>query len=236
MTYPNAPIREAVFDIRIEELQNKSLEDFKHFQDILKGKYDNQRVVNSYEGTFTLDSRTIDSSHFFQGIVLVNENKNKQVQFRINGFTLNYLYPYSNWNEFRDEAFSLYELFTNTFSDIKVERIALRYINRISIPLPFEDFEQFVVSTPPVPQNMSKMYKSFFSQVEIPCEDPDYTAVITSTIETKTKDIVPYILDIDVYKEVTGKFEFDDFEYLRKIKNKIFESSITDKTRKLFNK
>lgn len=79
------------------------------------------------------------------------------------------------------------------------------------------------------------MYKSFFSQVEVPCHDPDFSAIISVTIETPTVNYVPYILDIDVYKNLDLGFEFGEFEYIRKVKNEIFESCITAKTRELLN-
>ena len=46
---------------------------------------------------------------------------------------------------------------------------------------------------------------------------------------------MPLILDIDVYKNILDShFDFEDFNYIRDVKNSVFESCITDCTRELF--
>lgn len=236
MKYPKAPIREAIFDIKIKQLENKSYKDFSIFKEIISPSYENERKLNIFEKTFKLESdKMSDSNSIFRGVICSNKNNNRQAQFRIDGFTLNYLAPYSDWEEFKNEAFDLWRIFSSVFENIQVERIALRYINRIEIPLNFNGFEEYLNYVPQIPEVLPKKVISFFSQIIVPCNDANYTSIITNTIETQTDEVIPYILDIDVYKEIfDSNWDFKDFEYLREIKNSIFESSITDKTRLLF--
>lgn len=236
MKYPNAPIREAIFDIRIKQLEHKSYDDFSTFQKKISSLYVNERKLNIFEKTFTLESDKMpESNSIFRGVIYSNKGNNRQVQFRIDGFTLNYLAPYSNWEEFKNEAFEFWKIYSNHFENIQVERIALRYINRIELPLSFNGFEEYLNYIPQIPEVLPKKFSAFFSQIVVPIEDENITSIITNTLETQTEEIVPFILDIDVYKEVfNGIWDFKEFEYLREIKNSIFESSITDKARFLF--
>jgi uncharacterized protein (TIGR04255 family) len=236
MKYTNAPIREAIFDIRVNQLENKQFEDFSMLQDKLDSKYINKRKINTFEGVFDIDgNENINTNSRFRGVIFSNKENNKQVQFRIDGFTLNYLAPYSNWEEFKDEAFNLWKIYLDHFHEIKVERIALRYINRIEIPLTFKGFEEYLTSVPTIPNVLPKVYKGFFSQIIVPCNIDDYTAILTTTLETKTSKVIPFILDIDIFKDINNSdWNFNDFDYIRNTKNSIFESSITDKTRELF--
>ena len=239
MIYSNAPIREAVLDIRVSGLDSKNFDDFQQLWAPIENTYPNIRRINRLEGTFNIDENGVDKSKDeitsnFRGVVFSTERQNKQVQFRIDGFTHNFLAPYSNWDEFKSEAKKLWNIYINKFPEANIERMALRYINRIVIPRPFDHIEEFVINVPPIPKVLPQVYKTFFSQIEIPCDDNDCVTLINTTIETPTSKEVPIILDIDVFKTINENFNFDDFDYIRNVKNSIFESCITDKTRELF--
>lgn len=77
-------------------------------------------------------------------------------------------------------------------------------------------------------------------RIEVPCDVKGTSVILSETIENPTKEVLPFILDIDVYK--LGDFSELDidslkllFEELRNLKNTTFENCITDKTRSLFN-
>jgi uncharacterized protein (TIGR04255 family) len=236
MTYPNAPISEAVLDIKVSNLDNEVLDSFQELHSNLKGKYPNSRIINAITGSFTITGEQPNEiSSVFQGVVFSNADSSRQVQFRIDGFTYNFLKPYTNWNDLKEEAKSLWEVYQSKFPNLKVERMALRYINRIVIPRPFKKLSDYILITPPIPKALPQLYNSFFSQLQIPCDKTGFTTIINSTIETPTEKQVPFILDIDVFKILGDeKFNFQDFDYIRDTKNGIFESCITEKARELF--
>ena len=77
-------------------------------------------------------------------------------------------------------------------------------------------------------------------QIQVPCEDnnQDKNAIISETIEPINNNILPFILDIDVYQELNLDKTTENitkiFNEFRKIKNNIFEDCITAKTKQLF--
>lgn len=238
MIYKNAPIKEAVFDIQVsglEKITQKEIEDLHVFFD---KKYPKKRKSYNHYGQIEFkESLEIsnETKSEFRGIIFSNEDNNRQVQFRLDGFTVNFLQPYPNWEEFYKEAFSLWKIYLENLKPLKIERIALRYINRIEIPLPLNSFQEYIVNMPPIPKSLPQLYSGFFMQIEVPCQKEGFSALITQTIETPNKSNVPFILDIDVFKIINNNdFDFEDFNYIREIKNSIFEDFITDKTRNLF--
>ena len=91
---------------------------------------------------------------------------------------------------------------------------------------------------PPIPNCLPQTFATFFMQIQVPCNDSYRNVIITETIEPFTDSKLPFILDIDVFQELNVQNSTEsiiaNFDELRKVKNEIFESCITDKTRNLF--
>lgn len=238
MKYLNSPIKEAVFDIQVQELEYITEENILKLHSLFEEKYPQKKKTLNIFGGLQLNDNieiTNDLTTKFRGVIFSNLSNNRQVQFRIDGFTLNFLSPYGEWDEFYNEALVLWEIYIKELRPKNIKQIGLRYINKIEIPLPLESFQEYITNMPPIPKSLPQFYNGFFMRIEVPCEKNEYTAVITETIETPTKEIVPFILDIDIFKEIQHNFDITDFNYLRSMKNMIFEDFITEKTRNLFN-
>lgn len=239
MKYSNPPIKEAVFDIQVTGLENITEEDIENLHTLFEASYPQKKKTLNVFGDFEIKQNneiTNNTKTQFRGVIFSNEKNNRQVQFRVDGFTLNFLSPYSDWDKFYNEALLLWEIYFNGLRPKKINRIGLRYINKINIPLPLVSFQEYILNMPPIPKSLPQLYNSFFMQIQVPCDKKEYNVVITETIETLTKELVPFILDIDIFKEINNNLEFTDFNYMRSMKNLIFEDFITDKTRNLFNK
>lgn len=242
MRYNTAPIREAIFDIRIDNLENSKISDLEKLHILISNAYPNKKKQINFIGKIEIkDNVQInnETNQEIKGFVFLNNNSNCQVQYRLDGFTFNMLSPYSEWREFSDEAFRLWSIYEKKLHPNNIVRIALRYINRIEIPLPMKKFQDYILNIPPIPKNLPKSFRNFFMQIDVPCDIHGTNIVLTETIEQATKDKLPFILDIDAYK--IGKINKDiktlqfEFEKLRELKNSTFERSITKKTRDLFN-
>jgi len=122
---------------------------------------------------------------------------------------------------------------------VRITRIALRYINRIEIPLPMNDFKEYVLTTPEIAPKLPQALNHFFMQLEIPNPELPAIALITQTMGKPTgNQRLPLILDIDVFNEIdfinSDEEMWKEFEKLRKFKNDVFFNSITEKTKELF--
>ena len=164
----------------------------------------------------------------------------KVVQARLDGFTFNKLKPYENWEMFRDEGRELWEFYLELAHPLRVNRIALRYVNRIEVPLPFGDFNEYILTNPQVAPKLPQSLSSFFMRIQIPFSDQMALATITQTMEKPTESQkLPLIIDIDVVRQSNFTKDafseiWDGFEELRIVKNDIFFNSITEKAQELF--
>ena len=239
-TYSNSPIKEAILDINLKELNlidfDQAREDVKKV--LPKGFKLGNNIV-SFGGEIKIEkgkSEVVSSKEILKGFII--EKNNIKFQFRKDGFSLNYLSPYSNWEEFFTLGNAFWEIYKNIFNVSQVEKVSLRYINEIKIPLPIGDFEDYIVNVPPIPKCLPQNYSHFFMQIEVPC-DNGFVALVTETVlQQKEKYVLPFVLDINIQKfirsEFTNKVFKEEFNYMRRLKNLIFEDFITDNTRNLF--
>lgn len=241
MKYNSPPIREAIFDIRVDKLSNSSLDDLEKAHSLFSKKYPNKKKQINFIGKIEFkegEQVNNETGSEVRGFIFSNPNNTIQVQYRVDGFTLNMLKPYSEWAKFSTEALRLWNIYQNNFLPNAIVRIALRYINRIEIPITIGDFQDYFSNMPPIPECLPQTFNNFFMQVNVPCNQDGTGIIITETIEPTTIDKVPFILDIDAYKFGVVSNKLDDikaeFEKLRNLKNMTFENCITDKTRKLF--
>lgn len=174
------------------------------------------------------------------GFLFESPQEKKIVQARLDGFSFNKLKPYENWKTFYKEAREFWDLYRTITKPEKIIRIALRYINRIEIPLPIKDFRDYILTVPEVAPTLPQGLAHFFMRLLIPNEKIKATTAITETMELMNSGkTLAIIFDIDTWKEteylLDSKEIWKDFQKLRTIKNQIFFESITDKTKELLN-
>ncbi len=241
MNYLNSPIREAIFDIKVDKINTNQVEDLLVLEEHIKTNFP---VVNSKKNIifqFSPEKNTESQTQTnISGYIFSSKDKKKQLQVDFNGITLNILKPYKNWETHFEDFLEIWEIYNRLFAPNNVVRLGTRYINRIEIPFPFTSFQEYISNMPPIPACLPQLFTSFFMQIQVPCEEnsQDKNAIISETIEPISNNILPFILDIDVFQELnlskTTENITEIFNAFRKIKNNIFEDCITDKTKKLF--
>lgn len=242
ITFLNPPITEALLDIRVNLPQETTLETLLSFQSEIKEHFPNKK--ERHMGTFQIKTgaapEVLASADRTDGYMFYASDNKKIVQARLDGFTFNKLKPYSKWEVFSQEAKYLWEHYVEVAKPINIVRLALRYINRIEIPLPFGDFKEYILTAPEIAPVIPQGLAQFFMQLVIPNADIQATAVVTETIE-KTDDkskVLPLIFDIDVSRNLILDSKSDEIwnimDNLRNFKNQIFMNSITEKTKELF--
>jgi uncharacterized protein (TIGR04255 family) len=240
-TFPNAPIMEALLDIRVRLPEQTTLTDLAAFQVHVKTRFPEKKERKFVRGDFKLEPEpsALVSASGSDGYFFECSKEKKIVQARLDGFTFNKLKPYENWESFRSEGRELWALYFKMANPTKVTRIALRYINRIEVPLPMKDFKEYILTSPEVAPELPQGVAHFFMRLVIPNDDIGAVAVITQTMEEPTTDDkLPLILDIDVWQKTEYEGEngkmWDEFEKLRKFKNDVFFGMTTDKAKELF--
>ena len=240
--FRNAPITEALLDIRAILPDHTGLDQLASFHDSVRDRYPNKRDRKIWTGSIHVRAEGPEiagSSGGIDGFLFSSVDGKNIVQCRLDGFTFNRLKPYDKWETFREEAFKLWQSYVRIAAPKEITRVALRYINRIEIPLPITDFKDYVLTGPEIAPGLPQGLTGFFMQLTIPITDIPAQAIVTETIEpiTETKRL-PFILDIDVCRQAAFNVAEHDawevFEKLHDLKNHIFFKSITPKARELF--
>lgn len=238
--YPNAPITEAIIDLMVELPSGVTVADLEKVQTGQEDAYPtkvNRNLVTGHMQFGKQISATASSEHL--GYLFKSADEKQIFQARIDGFTMSRLAPYERWETFRDEARRLWNAYREVVKPDRVVRVAVRYINRIDIPLPLRDFGDYLRSVPEVSPDLPQALTSYFMRLEIPLEDINSFCLLNEAIvKPATPEVVSVVLDIDVFR--TTDLPRDDaslwefVEELRHRKNSIFEACITNKARELF--
>lgn len=240
---PNAPIIEALIDIRIKAKEDFDFASFLTLHDAISGQYSEKKTRHKWEGRFEFkkgETPITASTEKIDGYIFTSADGKQIFQARIDGFTFNRLQPYDKWETFRDEAFRLWKLYNDLVSP-EIIRVALRFINKIDIPISSQtalDFDDYLTAGPIVPKELPQGISSFLTRVVIHDPETDASAIITQAFEQIVDPkLIPIILDIDAFKqkEVFSEEEaWQTLEKLRYFKNSIFFASIKEKTKELF--
>lgn len=240
--YPNAPITEAIIDLRvhpsipdlpsrIKSLSSRITSDYPETEEIFEA-VGQMEFRPGATASATANQRWIGMKGF-------GFDRRQIYQFLTAGFTFSRLAPYDSWKAFADSARELWSLYRESLPPEKVIRLAVRYINRIDIPGDTIDLKEYFRTSPEVSPDLPQTLEGFFMQLRIPIAGlPGLTLVNQTIIPPEKEGFVSVVLDIDLFlKENIPQSEpeiWDSFERLHTKKNEVFEACITNSARKLF--
>ncbi|MDA2925099.1 TIGR04255 family protein [Acidobacteria bacterium AH-259-L09] len=238
----NAPIIEAIIDFRVKLHAGFQAEQFSDLEERLRDRFPEVKRRNLLESHFGVkEGKPIPPTTKYKGLYgffFKSEDGRSVAQFRTDGFTFSRLKPYTKWERVFPEAYELWNSYVELASPEFITRIGVRYINRLNIPVPIKEFTQYLTAPPTVPEGLPRAVGNFLTRLVISEPETGIATNITQALEKVESDFATIILDIDTYKK--KEFEIDDesikptFEKLREIKNRVFFSSITEDTVRLF--
>lgn len=237
---PHAPIKEAMIDIQVALPEKVNTEALNSRYAQIADQYPKHETLQ--RGEFGLHSNEgeptrLTIGHTVVGYRYTSENAQRVVQFRMDGFTFSRLEPYDTWEEMKEEAVRLWDIYAESVSPNPITRIATRYVNLLKLPLNTE-LKEYLTAPPTIPEGLSQELSSFFTRIEI--REPSIGAhgILTQALEGVREDHAPMVLDIDVY--IARQFDpsekefWDCLDQLRDFKNTVFFESITEEAVGLF--
>lgn len=244
-TLKNPPITEAALDIKVDLPKGVNLQTLELFHGRIKDRFPVKKILMRAEGMFEFKEGKIPKVVGFSDAGIGFEFRSNEEKIvtraRIDGFLFSKLRPYETWESFFENAKALWHQYSELTNPIKIKRLGLRYINRINLPLPINNFGDFLKTKPEIADGISQVFSNFFVRlVVLNTSLQGSFATIIQTTEKVSDDQkwLSLILDIDAYYELPlePKDEkiWDIYENLREFKNDIFFKSITDKTKELF--
>lgn len=242
--YKNAPITEALIDIRVELSGELRFEDLNAIRKHIGSDYPREETRTLAEGILQFGPAVQASAQQKPwGLLFKNEVQNQVVQVRLDGFTFSRLEPYETFESLRDEARRLWNIYRELMRPRRITRVAVRYINQLNIPGNTVEPEEYLNTYPQISGTLPSELRNFGPYLmRLPMHQEDLKGILVineAMTPPKLPNTISIVLDFDLFVEnppVTTEQElWSFFDRLRERKNTYFEASITDKTRELIS-
>ena len=245
MLYKTPPIIEAVVEFRLSEpVRAAALERTKA---ILQKRLPSTVEEHNYNVHLDGDRGTVNVTSDPFGFRLQGKGSSAEtVVLKRDLFSAAKLAPYSGWEDLRELAKECWAVFLETAEPRgNVARVGLRYVNRVDIPwspggrMDVRDYLTFVFEAPQPPLRPSL---EFLVSMETDIGDTDECGVriVSSSAASPLIGHNGIVLDIDVFTRQAQSMDASSLwttvERMRKYKNDVFETCITDKARDLFGR
>ncbi len=237
--YTKAPITEALIDIQVTLPEDVTVSDLARVDIGEEIGYPQRRNRFAVLGEIAIgDQIETAARQMHVGYDFVSMDERQIVQVRQNGYTFSRLAPYDRWQTFREEARRLWDVYRSVAKPVSITRVAVRYINRLDLPLPMDDFKDYLRTVPEVAPDLPQELGGYLMQLAIPQVDLDSLLLLNETLlPAPNPDTVSILLDIDLFRQLEESVEDDELwsllEQFRHRKNQVFEACITERTREL---
>ena len=176
-----------------------------------------------------------------QALQFFKEDLLQLVQVRQDGFSFNRLAPYSSLDDYLPEVHRSWELFRELAKPVRVRRVALRYVNRILLPLTAGrvELDDYLKIGPRLPDEDGLTLGGFLNQhsaLETATGNMVNTILTSQPVEN---GFLPLIFDIEAVRLVQAEpnnwAEADSIiKSLRTLKNRVFWNTLSERCLKLF--
>lgn len=234
----NAPITEAIVDFRVALPSGFRHDHLREARERLGRDYPKAVERKGVAARFALAGAQPPEAQTrapgFQSLWLKTQDEKTVAQFRVDGFTFNRLRPFTRWGQILPEAMRLWRTYVELTNLESVTRVALRYINHMSLPSPEAKPSDYIITSPTLPPSVPQMLSSFTTRVVLKHPERRMMANVIQTLDIGVETQAPtFLFDIDVYR--TGDFQSSEtvmkeiLADLRAYKNEIFFGSLEER-------
>ncbi|MBI3902921.1 MAG: TIGR04255 family protein [Nitrosomonadales bacterium] len=192
-----------------------------------------------HEIKFGVDVQSEQAVHEvgWRGLRCESADKLHIAQFNRDGFSFSRLKPYQGWEQFQQEGFRLWRLYSEIAQPSEIQRIGLRFINRIEFLQDEVKLEDFLENPPKTPRDMEVPFEGFLHHNTLAVPGYPYGINLIQTVQPpQGSDAWGVILDIDVVtiEPIANQDTFEQhLAQMRWLKNKVFFGSVTPNTLEL---
>lgn len=253
--YRRPPVHEVVFSLVFDRPLEVSA--LMRVPEFLRDRFPNperQETVGFGMSLGPGGHRVMEPTRQFGGWVFkdVAQSPTRVVTAGVAGLTINAVRPgewpqgdYAGWDTIYEEASYVFESLGQVYSQVTLERAALRYLNRIAVPADSDHWDWFTIGFK-APSFLDGVYALNLRQTwgHIDGAEGFSTTLGLATIQIPEPSIagghVGYLLDIEVFNLL--KREAPRFGQLREwyqrahdLEGDVFESSVKDELRQRFD-
>ncbi len=167
-----------------------------------------------------------------------SDDESRLIQVGANLLVANQLKPYTKWADFRPRILEAFETYSQIATPDGIERIGLRYINRINVESPSIEIKDYFSFYPRVPPALPQKHSGFIARVEIPySKDKDRLLVTLTSAQPEQPDTVSFVLDLDYFTlkpEMNSEWIEGWIDNAHDTIEEAFEATLTKKCKSLF--
>jgi uncharacterized protein (TIGR04255 family) len=239
--YANAPIAEAVIDVRVQTQTEPDFSRLTALADTLKERFPTRLPMSQLQMGFDVQNPTMPArftnSQQQTGWRLTSKDQDRVILLQTIGFTYSHLPPYTDWETFSAEAQQIWATYLEAVNPELAIRAAVRVINRIPVPAHEFNIDTYLNIYPKLPEAIPTLANLMFMQLQLPMTHVDASAkaVLSLASGQPGPDGSPsLILDIDLSIERPIALQDELWALLNRlgsVKDDIFEACITDNLR-----
>jgi uncharacterized protein (TIGR04255 family) len=218
--YKRAPIVEATLGINVPALADDQIALLDEVRQALEGEYPT---------SLTSDSEAADGKD--AGYVLKSADEKYVLRFAKDRFALSRLEPYDRWESFSDEFRRTWSIFETAIKPARLDGFWVRYINKLQVPLerPLRDFFNVYPAWP----DPKVLFTQMFLLAEIAIPEPPGRLLVHMFPVIDEADLdggfFPMVLGNTFnFKAEAVDAVWRNMDAVRKVKNAIFDSQLTD--------
>jgi len=240
----NPPIVEAIIGISLKGKIN--LEHKNRILNSLPEPYNRStfKEQKEFQASFNVSPVTgVQSQAFqnlgFKGFTFGSHDKSTSVQFNMDGFLFSVRQIYPGWEIFYSQFKILWNYYQEFAQAIEIGRLGVRFVNHVKFS-ETEGYNDYFHTRLQKPEDMDIELKEFLYQESYQSKDYQYQINLVKGLIPMTSAQLRHILDIDV--ATLNPFLIDEksidshLANIRKLKNKTFFGSLTQKAKEEFNK
>lgn len=238
--YRNPPVVEALCEFRFDPDQPWDLAIPGLVYEKIRDGFPKRRLARVVElnVTATPDGvgqqvMTTDRMQFLR------EDEKALVQVGRDLLAVNHLRPYPTWREFLPLIKQGLSAYLDAAHPKGLQRVGLRYINRIEIPGQSVDLEEYFQFRPFVGRDLPSNYSSFIVGIQIPYDDGrDSLRLQLANAAIEAPDVLAVMLDLDYFLAEPGQVTLDNvfgwIDTAHSHVEEVFEACLTDRLRQMF--
>jgi len=237
--YKNPPLVEAICEFTLKESEIPLSQIEAEFGAAVSKHFPNKRERKDI--AFVIRQKEAKLTHEVQeakGLTqYVSEDGVVMAQTGRNIFAVNHLKPYKSWESFEPIILENLKIFLDCSKHSGIERVSVRYINKIEIPsggIKISDYFNYKIS---VPTEVSSNISNVLMQTEHVYDNDILTILFHSTPpENDTKTCFVFDINYGMFTTELDLLKLKDWlKVAHNRLNSVFENSLTEKCKIIFD-